>query len=408
MVGHVHRDQRAANVGADVAGAAERALHITARVCVGLGADRRVGVTAAAAAGAVSSTDVHQVILDVVRARVPRDAGERAPDGFDLAVERRERSALVAQDAFEALAHDIDVVANHLVALRNGLRGRGGLDAILRHRRFDDRRQRYAAGAIEQVEVTGFGDGRDTLARHAVELGVEQDRRVWRVIIPNIVAHELEVPAILTCRDVEREHRSREQVVTRADRAVQVGAGIAGGEVDHPELGVDARRLPHRRSAVLPCVVVLRPRGMADFAGTWDRPEVPNLLAGMRIVRADAAANRVFAAREAGDDHAIVVQRRRGDAVAQCRIRREHVPDDLPGLLVERDEPTVEPAEKKHAVAKPEAAAQTAAADDGILEIDVAFVGPKELAAIDVHGENVVIAGNDIEHTFVEERLCLV
>src|SRR5690606_27097967 len=128
-----------------------------------------------------------------------------------------------------------------------------------------------------------------------------------------------------------------------------------------------------------------------------NRPEVPHLLAGFRVVGADAAANRELAAREPRADLAVVAEGRRRDAVAFCRIRGEHVPDDGAGLLIEGDEPPVEAAEKDHAVAHPEAPAQPAAADDGVLEVDVPFVSPEELAGLDVYGEHVVIAGHDVD-----------
>src|SRR5690606_5535444 len=54
VIRQVHRDERVPDVGADVARAAERALHVTPRRVVGLWADRRVRVAAAAAPGAVA------------------------------------------------------------------------------------------------------------------------------------------------------------------------------------------------------------------------------------------------------------------------------------------------------------------------------------------------------------------
>src|SRR5690606_27409017 len=148
-------------------------------------------------------------------------------------------------------------------------------------------------------------------------------------------------------------------------------AGVARREIDHAELGVDARRLPDRRAAVLPCVVVLRPGRMADLARAGDRIEVPDPFAGLRIVRADPAADAELAAGEADDDHAVVVERRGRDAVAFVRIAGEHVPHDGPGSLIERDEPAVEPPDKDHAVAEADAAAQASAADARRVEIDV-------------------------------------
>src|SRR5690606_40785362 len=89
-----------------------------------------------------------------------------------------------------------------------------------------------------------------------------------------------------------------------------------------------------------------------------------SLLAGVRVVSADAAAHRVLAAGESDDDLAVVVERCCRDAVAVLGIRREHVPDHVAGALVERDEPPVESADEDLAVAHADAAAQAAAADE--------------------------------------------
>src|SRR5690606_23712858 len=175
---------------------------------------------------------------------------------------------------------------------------------------------------------------------------------------------------------------------------VHVGPGVARREIDHAELGVDARRLPDRRAAVLPRIVVPRPRRMADLAGARDRIEVPDPLAGLRVVRADPAADAELAAGEADDDHAVVVERRGGDAIAFARIAGEHVPYDGAGSLIERDQPAVEPSEKDHAVAEADAAAQPSAADARRVEIDVRFVDPVKPAGLDVDGEDVVVAGD--------------
>src|SRR5690606_18185074 len=139
--------------------------------------------------------------------------------------------------------------------------------------------------------------------------------------------------------------------------------------------------------------------------GPRHRVEVPDAPAVPRVVRADAAAHGVLATREADDDFAVVIERRGRDAFADAGIASTDVPDHLARELIERDEPTVEAAHVNLAVAEPHAAAQAAAADDRVLEIDVRFVGPEDLARVDAHGEHVVVARDDIEHTFVEQRL---
>ena len=288
---------------------------------------------------------------------MPRDARERPPDRGVPRAERRERARAVAQNAFKVFADGIDLVPHDLIALRNGLRRGRLLNRVLRHRHFDDRCQRRTARAVEDVEIAGLGYGRDGFASHAVEVGVEQDRGIGRVEIPDVVAHELEVPAVLAGAYVERDQRDGKQIVAATNRAIQIRRGVARREVEHAELGVDARRLPHGRAAVLPSFVVLRPRCVADLAGTRHGVEIPHAFAALRVVSADATAHGVLAAREANDDLAVVVERRGRDAFADAGIAARDVPHDLARDLIERDEPGVEPADENLAVTEADAAA---------------------------------------------------
>src|SRR5690606_323845 len=120
------------------------------------------------------------------------------------------------------------------------------------------------------------------------------------------------------------------------------------------------------------------------------------------------SSNGKFAAREPGDDLPVVVERRRGDAVALRRIARKHVPQYFARLLIEGDQSPVEAAEKDLAVTHAESAAEATAADDGFLEIDIGFIRPNEFPRVDIDGEDVVVARDDVDHAFVEEGLRLL
>src|SRR6185295_3295243 len=95
--------------------------------------------------------------------------------------------------------------------------------------------------------------------------------------------------------------------------------GIAGREIQETELGIDGRRLPDRGAAVLPRVVVLRPRLVTRLAGTRNRVEGPDQTAVLRVVRLDAAARAAITAGKADDDATVDVQRR-------CRDREAVLP----------------------------------------------------------------------------------
>src|SRR5690606_42010397 len=162
---------------------------------------------------------------------------------------------------------------------------------------------------------------------------------------------------------VDRDDRRREQVVAGADRAVVVGARVAGREIDEAELGIDGRRLPDRRAAVHPDVVVLRPGLVAGLAGAGDRVERPDETAVVRVVGLHAAANAALGAGEAGDHEAVVVELGASDAVALLPALGLHGPEDAAVALIERDELAVELADEDFAVAQADAAARPAAAD---------------------------------------------
>src|SRR5688572_29632062 len=153
--------------------------------------------------------------------------------------------------------------------------------------------------------------------------------------------HLLEVPAVLSRVRVDGNDRDAEQVVAGANSAVKIGTGIAGREIDEVELGIDGRRLPDGRAAELPRGAVRGPRVMTELAGARNRVERPDELAVARAERPDLAAARHLAAREAGDDQAVVVERRARDAEAVLPTLGLDGPNDLARALIERDEPRV-------------------------------------------------------------------
>src|SRR5262245_21611710 len=103
--------------------------------------------------------------------------------------------------------------------------------------------------------------------------------------------HLLEVPAVLARLHFDGDDRVRVEVVAGADRTVEVGSRVAGREVQEPELGIDGGRLPHRRAAVLPDLVVLWPSLVPGLPRTGDGVESPDELAVPRVERLHAAAH---------------------------------------------------------------------------------------------------------------------
>src|SRR5258706_10486598 len=145
--------------------------------------------------------------------------------------------------------------------------------------------------------------------------------------------------------------------------ADRVGARLAGAEINQPELGIDGGCLPDIGAAIEKSVRFVRigigrrrPRVAAAFARTRRRPEMPQLLAGLRVERGEFAARGAIAAGDTGIDRALVIGRRGGDGVAVLPFADCRLPEELPGLGIQRDEGAVELAEKDLSLAERDAA----------------------------------------------------
>ena len=244
---------------------------------------------------------------------------------------------LAAVDERRALGGDVDLLRNECVTARVRLRRSGALPRLLRHFALVDADERRAVGAIEHIHPACLPRVGEAFAHCAIKLDVEQRDGRGRVVVPDVVVHFLEVPPVRAALRIDGDDRRREQIVAAANRAVVIGAGVAGREVDEPQLGIDGRRVPDGRGAVHPDLVVLRPRVVADFAGPWDRVERPRELAVARIERFDAAPNAAFPAGEARVDEPVEIERRTGDRETFLPALRLHGPDDTTVALIEGD-----------------------------------------------------------------------
>src|SRR6185436_12226470 len=106
---------------------------------------------------------------------------------------------------------------------------------------------------------------------------------------------------------------------------------------------------------------------VTDLAGARDRVERPDDLAVACAERLDLAAARHFAAREAGDDHAVEIERRARDREAASPRLGLDGPDDFARALIERDEPRVVESDEDLAFAHRDAAARAAHRHAGAL-----------------------------------------
>src|SRR5262245_62090639 len=169
--------------------------------------------------------------------------------------------------------------------------------------------------------------------------------------------HELIVPADLARLQIEGNDGVVEQVVAGAQLAAPLRHRVAGFEVDQPQPGVDRRRRPQCAAPVFPDVAVSRPRLMAVLTGAWNHFEVPETSARLRIEAERAPPREVVAARHDRDDDAVAVGGGGADALRRDVGITFVAPDDLAGLLADRDDARITQPREQQAVADADAAA---------------------------------------------------
>src|SRR6185369_12017583 len=111
--------------------------------------------------------------------------------------------------------------------------------------------------------------------------------------------------------------------------AVVVWPRVPRTPVGEIELGIVGAGHPDRSAAVLPRPRIgPAPRPVAGILGARGRVEPPDLLARLRIVGIDEAANAVLGAGDA-DDHFVFHHERRGrPAVAATEVLHRRIPLD--------------------------------------------------------------------------------
>ncbi len=199
---------------------------------------------------------------------------------------------------------------NKRIANRIGLRGCSAILGPLRHGTFINAHQGLTCGAIQDIYPAGLAGLRNAFAWHAVLVDVEQDHRIRCIVVPDVVMHFLEVPAISAGLHIQRNDRGSKQVVAMAHIAVVIRAGIAGGEIQQTQLGIYCRCLPYGGAAVLPDRVVGTPGVVAKFTRAGDGVKSPLQRTVSGVEGFDSAAHAHFAAGKAGNHHAVVIERR--------------------------------------------------------------------------------------------------
>src|SRR5262249_25282155 len=166
------------------------------------------------------------------------------------------------------------------------------------------------------------------------------------IVVPVVVRDFLEVPLQLAGVDVEGEHRRRVEVVTGPRAApVVVRRGVCRAPVDEVERRIV--RAGHPTAAAAELAGVTAPA----LGILFDRVELPPLAAVGGSRGLGLALARQLTRRLADDDLVLDDQRRTGEvAAALLRLEDLLLPDDLAGLLIEREHAAVQAAEIDAAV----------------------------------------------------------
>ena len=110
--------------------------------------------------------------------------------------------------------------------------------------------QKFAVGAIEDVEEPVAAGLNEKLSRPSFPRRVDEHGRLLRVPVPHVVRRELKVPFQAAASRVERDDGARIQIVAEPLVAVVVGTWIAGRPVHQAERGIVDARHPRRAAGL--------------------------------------------------------------------------------------------------------------------------------------------------------------
>ena len=108
----------------------------------------------------------------------------------------------------------------------------------------------------------------------AVHFRVHQYRSIDSVVIPNIVRAVLKMPFVTTVVWIERNNATREEIIARADFAIEVRRGIADSPIESIQLRVIRASDPRRATSSQPRFAFpgfecyLRPAEVSSALGT--------------------------------------------------------------------------------------------------------------------------------------------
>ena len=190
--------------------------------------------------------------------------------------------------------------------------------------------------AIEHVEEAVAIGLQQQFARRSLERGINQQQRLLRIPVPQIVRRELKVPAKLARLRVERDNRVRIQVVSLTAAAIGVRVRVSSRPEERPRLRIVAAWQPRRTAALLEIGISL-PRFRARLSTLGHGPETPRLIPRLDVICGEKASNPHVAARHTSDDEISDDQRRRRSSVWLFEVFRKHdFPEQRPVRATDR------------------------------------------------------------------------
>ena len=184
--------------------------------------------------------------------------------------------------------------------------------------------QKLAIRPIEHVEKAVAVGLHQELARLTLPDGVHERRRLLRVVVPDVVRRELEMPLQRAGLRIERDDRVGVQVVAQPVVADEIRTGIADRPVDRIELRIVGAGQPRGAAGMIDAFPL--PGVRTRLATFRHRPEAPHLFAGRLVERRQESAHAFVAARRSRDDEVADRQRRAGGVVVLAPVGHLGVP----------------------------------------------------------------------------------
>ncbi len=164
----------------------------------------------------------------------------------------------------------------------------------MRHRPFFDGPERLAGYTIEHIEKSKLRRLCNDIDHLPVVLHSEKLRRSRRVIIPEIVMHQLVMPQTLARARIERQQTIAIEIRAQTIAAPEIICRRTDRKICDAALFVDGKLAPDIRPAC-GLVSVFRPCVVTEFARIRDRVKGPHEFAAHYVVSADIARRRAVA-----------------------------------------------------------------------------------------------------------------